>query len=170
MAATEGTQHGEKSMSCVKRTAATKRSITAAVLLRTFTFGAMLVANIPAQGGVVQQVAVRYADSRGVEVVDSDRIFGMTNQDIDRSLSVYIDSVRDFSAGALAGRFGHVGLHAIGIEFCPTPCMLSAKVLVGTDEIVNLLSVPARVQTQFIVDRGELVLGTEWANVNGSVK
>src|SRR5690606_9065270 len=100
----------------------------------------MLIANIPAHSGVVQQVAARITFSDGAaEIVDDDRIFGATNQDIDRDITANIESLRDWGATATARRSGQISVVA-GATFCRR-CSLTAEVLAGTDEIVNRSSV-----------------------------
>ncbi|MPZ41843.1 MAG: hypothetical protein GEV05_00280 [Betaproteobacteria bacterium] len=124
--------------------------------LRALLFGAMLLASMPAQSGVVQQVEARFTPSAGVEVVDSDEIFGTTSGDINQDVLAQIGLPGRYTVTAAAGRFGQVGLQ-VGNLSAGTGSTLMAQVLVGSDEFVNISGAPARVRTQFIVDGGRLL-------------
>ena len=126
--------------------------------LRAALFGAMLLAHMPAQSGVVQQVEARFIPSAGAEVVDRDEIFGTTSGDIDRDILAQIGLTGRYNVTAAAGRFGQVGLQ-VGNLSAGSGSTLVARVLVGSDEFVNVSGAPARVRTQFIVDGGRLFDG-----------
>jgi hypothetical protein len=115
----------------------------------------MLLAHGSAQGAVLQQVEARFTPSTGAEVFASDEIFGATSGDIDRDVLAQIGLTGRYTVSAAAGRFGQVGLQ-VGNLSAGSGSTLVASVLVGSDEFVNVLSVPARVRTQFIVDGGRL--------------
>jgi len=61
-----------------------------------------------------------------------------------------------YTATAGAGRFGQVGLD-VGL-FRSLASETRARVLVASDEFVNLLPRPVRVRTQFIIDGGEFFM------------
>ena len=123
--------------------------------LRTLLFGAMLIAPMPVPGGVVQQVETRFTPLAGAEVIDSDEIFGTASGDINRDVLAQIGLPGRYNVTAAAGRFGQVGLQ-VGNLSAGTGSTLTARVLVGSDEFVNVSGAPARVRTQFIVDGGRL--------------
>jgi hypothetical protein len=121
-------------------------------------FGAVLLAHMPAQSGVVQQVQVRFTPSAGTAVVDSDEIFAATSGEIDRDVLAQIGALGRYNVSAAAGRFGQVGLQ-VGNLSAGAGSTLVARVLVGSDEFVNISGSPARARTQFIVDGGRLFDG-----------
>lgn len=122
--------------------------------LRALLIGA-LIAPVSALSGVVQQVETRFTPAIGAQVVDSDEIFGATSDDIDRDILARIGSPGQYDAVATAGRFGQVGLRVSNLS-AGTGSTLVARVLVGSDEFVNLTGRPVRARTQFIVDGGHL--------------
>jgi hypothetical protein len=124
--------------------------------LQALLFGAMLIASMPTLSGVVQQVETRFIPSAGPEVVDRDEIFGTTSGDIDRDVVAQIGLLGRYNLTAAAGRFGQVGLQ-VGNLSAGTGSTLVARVLVGSDEFVNVFGSPARARTQFIVDGGRLL-------------
>jgi hypothetical protein len=79
-------------------------------VLRAVLFGTMLLAQLHAHGGVVQQVEARFSPSAGTEVVDSDEIIGTTSTDINQDVLAQIGSPGRYNVRAAAGRFGQVGL------------------------------------------------------------
>jgi hypothetical protein len=117
-----------------------------------------LLAPLPAHSGTVQEVEVRFSPASGPEVTDSDGIFGTTSGDINRDVLAQISLPGRYAATAAAGRFGQVGLQVADLS-AGVGSTLAARVLVGSDEFVNVFGVPAQARMQFIVDGGRLFHG-----------
>lgn len=109
---------------------------------------------VSAQAGVVQEVTARF----GGIAPSTQMVFAPTGIAIpgDIAASVGLPSGADgYFAAASAGVFGNIGLSAF-TTFAPSGSAVSAEVIVGSDDVVNLLAVPQRVTSSFVIDGGFL--------------
>jgi hypothetical protein len=157
MLTTAWTEHGSCAVTTRSHTVTEAgKALDCRTALRALLFGAMLIASMPALSGVVQQVETRFIPSAGAEIIDRDEIFGRTSGDINRDVVAQIGLLGRYNLTAAAGRFGQVGLQ-VGNLSAGAGSTLVARVLVGSDEFVNVFGSPARARTQFIVDGGRLL-------------
>ncbi len=131
---------------------------------------ALLIQRVGVFSDVVFLVPDPLGNSDGAEVQ------GTTSTDITTDILATIgDSTADPAVGgvtyqalASAGRFGAVGLRTSltgGISASET-YELTAQVSIYSDEFVNLLGVPARVEASFIIDGGSLLMEAGRAEVS----
>lgn len=114
-----------------------------------------------ARAGVLQQVEV-FTDERvtaGVVRLDEgvDEIFGVGSADITSDLLSNIfgeGATFQYGATSSAGRFGSVGLRANDSGFGIN--QVTSRVLVASDEFVNLLGTPQQAVANFVIDGGFL--------------
>jgi hypothetical protein len=111
-----------------------------------------------AQAGVLQRVfAERAVNGMGVNSARED-VFGVTSTDITRDIFAQIGAFPDlgYQATSSAGRFGSVWLSAALNQ--SGVVSVDSRVIVASDEFVNLTGAPQQATANFIIDGGFLLL------------
>jgi hypothetical protein len=111
-----------------------------------------------AQAGVLQVVNVNFVPGFvGTPVSDTEQVFELASGDIADNIVASIGQTPPggpgYVATASAGTFGQVGLDTRVFSVSPGST-LSAEVLIGSDEFVNVFGMPVNVSSNFIIDGG----------------
>jgi hypothetical protein len=90
---------------------------------------------------------------------DEQQVFAATSAGITTNILAQVSGSTGFgpySGAAAAGAFGDVGLATRILEEVPTGEMSAARVLIASDEFVNVTGAPRAAAARFIVDGGSL--------------
>jgi hypothetical protein len=109
-----------------------------------------------ARANVLQLVTVEFTPGSflGSAASQSAEVFVPTSADVTTDILAAINAASPvYNATSAAGRFGQVGLGLQTFTGLHGGTLVS-RVLVGSDEFVNVFGSPARVQSSFIIDGG----------------
>jgi hypothetical protein len=88
---------------------------------------------------------------------DEHEVFGANSDDITQDLHAQVGTfpALRYQATSFASRFGSVGLSTAVVE---RGVLVTAQVVIGSDEFVNVTGVPQRAAANFVIDGGSLFI------------